>query len=222
MTMEGDWTVGEENSTGNLDAQAGLGDTQILVKEAKEGDEEALQALFARYYERIRPLVRARLGQELRKKIDSDDIIQIAFGAALQSFDQFEHETEGAFVHWLSSIISHTICDNADHYMARKRGGQVVHLDGRQSEKILAAQPATDPGPSTRAETLEEEERLMSALDRLEADKREVLILLRFQQLTYREIGLILGCRESAVQMRVVRAERELAKIYAAMNGECT
>lgn len=195
-------------------------DTRLLVNKAKQGNTEALQTLFTRYYERIRPLVRARLGQELRKKIETDDIIQTAFGEAFRSFDTFECHTEGAFVHWLSTIISHTICDNADHYTARKRGGQDNHLGGSKAERILAERPATDPSPSKTMESREEEERLMSALDRLDSERREVLIMLRFQHLTYKEIGEILSAKESAVRKRVVKAERELAKIYAAMDGD--
>ncbi len=195
-------------------------DTRLLVGKAKQGNTEALQTLFARYYERIRPLVRARLGQELRKKVETDDIVQTAFGAAFRSLDRFECQTEGAFLHWMSTIISHTICDNAGHYTARKRGGRDNHLGGSRAERLLAEQPASDPSPSKKLESREDEERLMSALDQLERNQKEMLIMLRFQHLAYREIGEILDIKETTVRNQIVKAERELAKIYAAMDRD--
>ena len=62
----------------------------FLVRQAQDGDLEALGRLFERYYDRVRKIVRARLGRNLRAAVDSVDVMQDTFVAAVQAFDRFE------------------------------------------------------------------------------------------------------------------------------------
>ena len=55
---------------------------------------------------------------------------------------------------------------------------------------------------------------LASALEQLDEDAREVLVLSRYRNLSYRDIGDALGCSEGAVKQRVFRAVTELRRIY--------
>jgi RNA polymerase sigma factor (sigma-70 family) len=52
------------------------------------------------------------------------------------------------------------------------------------------------------------------AMDRLPIDKREVLLLSKYQEKKYHEIGEILGCSEGAVKVKVFRALQELKEVY--------
>ena len=52
------------------------------------------------------------------------------------------------------------------------------------------------------------------ALGRLPEDKREVLLLSKYQDKKYREIAELLGCTESAVKVKVFRALQELKVLY--------
>jgi RNA polymerase sigma-70 factor (ECF subfamily) len=61
---------------------------------------------------------------------------------------------------------------------------------------------------------------LQQALAALPEEKREVLVLSRYQNLKYQEIGQILGCEENAVKLRVFRAVRMLGQIYSGLAGE--
>jgi DNA-directed RNA polymerase specialized sigma24 family protein len=49
---------------------------------------------------------------------------------------------------------------------------------------------------------------------RLDEDKREILLLSKFEEKKYKEIGEILGCSEGAVKVKVFRALQELKTIY--------
>ena len=60
------------------------------------------------------------------------------------------------------------------------------------------------------------------ALASLPADKREVLILARYQDLKYDEIGRILGCEANAVKQRVFRAVKALGERFAEMSGRAS
>lgn len=55
---------------------------------------------------------------------------------------------------------------------------------------------------------------LYRALMQLAEEKRELLILSRFQELKYEEIAHLLGCEAGAVKVRVHRALQELREIF--------
>jgi RNA polymerase sigma-70 factor (ECF subfamily) len=61
---------------------------------------------------------------------------------------------------------------------------------------------------------------LKRAMARLPVEKRELLVLSRFQNLKYEEIASILGCDVGAVKVRVYRAVRALGQIYFELAGE--
>jgi RNA polymerase sigma-70 factor (ECF subfamily) len=52
------------------------------------------------------------------------------------------------------------------------------------------------------------------AMDQLSEDKREVLLLSKYQEKKYSEIGEVLCCTEGAVKVKVFRALQELKVIY--------
>ena len=60
----------------------------------------------------------------------------------------------------------------------------------------------------------EEKQLLSMAMDRLPADKKEILLLSKYQDKKYKEIGEILGCSEGAVKVKVFRAVQELKEVY--------
>ena len=61
---------------------------------------------------------------------------------------------------------------------------------------------------------------LRRALGQLPEEKREVLILNRFQNMKYDQIGEIMGCDTGTVKVRVFRAVQELRKVYFKISGE--
>jgi RNA polymerase sigma factor (sigma-70 family) len=93
-------------------------ETQVLINEAKLGDKDALNRLFARYQNRVLRIVRFRLNPELREKLktQSMDIVQEVFIAALRKLNEFEPTSKGAFLHWLSKIVENYIRDQIDYF----------------------------------------------------------------------------------------------------------
>lgn len=61
---------------------------------------------------------------------------------------------------------------------------------------------------------------LRRALAALSVEKREVLIMSRYQDLKYEEIANILKCEVGTVKVRVYRALRELGDRFFALRGE--
>jgi len=71
-------------------------------------------------------------------------------------------------------------------------------------------------------EEMERAELLQRALLRLPEDKRELLVLARFQELKYEQIGSLLAIDVGAVKVRVHRAMSELREIVQKMSSERT
>lgn len=88
-------------------------------------------------------------------------------------------------------------------------------MDEDTPEPIVDAPPVT-----ADLEKAEEVALLREALARLPEDKREVLVLSRFQGLKYEQVGRVLGCEEGAVKLRVFRAVRQLRTIYERLSRE--
>jgi RNA polymerase sigma-70 factor (ECF subfamily) len=86
-----------------------------------------------------------------------------------------------------------------------ERGWEIASPDGTAEQKVRQDQ---------------EVNLLRRALAALPEEKREVLVLSRFQHLKYEEIGKILKCDASTVKVRVFRAIRELGRHYFALAGE--
>ena len=67
----------------------------------------------------------------------------------------------------------------------------------------------------------EQQTRLLEcALFKLTPEKREVLILSRYQEMKYEQIAELMGCEVGAVKVRVHRALKELREIYFKLSTE--
>src|SRR5262245_19221729 len=67
---------------------AAASDEAELLVLAKAGDQQALAALFARYRDRLRALVRLRLDRRLAGRIDASDVLQDAYRDLARRFPE--------------------------------------------------------------------------------------------------------------------------------------
>jgi RNA polymerase sigma-70 factor (ECF subfamily) len=61
---------------------------------------------------------------------------------------------------------------------------------------------------------------LYKALRELREDWRELIVMSRFQGLSYEQIGAIVGCETGTVKVRVFRAMKEIGKIFGDLRKE--
>jgi RNA polymerase sigma-70 factor (ECF subfamily) len=96
---------------------------------------------------------------------------------------------------------------NHDHYRKNK-------IKVKESLESWEERLGTDENRATEFQHDDEMKLLSMAMDRLPEDKREILLLSKFQDKKYKEIGDILGCSEGAVKVKVFRALQELKEVY--------
>ena len=196
--------------------------TQRLVALAKDGDRSALNQLYTVYGERIRWLVRLRMGKEFRSKLESVDIAQDVLIRALQGLREFTYENEGDFIRWLSRIAENAFRDNLDKLYAGKRDiRKEVQFDNNGStfkDKYVGPhEPIQTTTPSMIVSRREDLARLEKAIDKLKPEYREVIVLAKIEGLSYHQIGDRLGKSIGAVKMLVSRATVALASAFGSV-----
>jgi len=193
--------------------------TQHLVALAKEGDESALDQLCRAYSERVRWVVRLRMGGEIRSKLESMDLVQDALVCALRDLGNFTYKSEGDFLLWLSKIAENRLRDNLDKLHADKRDiRKEVRLDSYRPTTGESFAGAVGPidltTPSVIMSKREDLARLAKALDALKPEYRKVIVLTKIEGLSYKEIADRLGKSGDAVRMLVSRAVAALSGAF--------
>ena len=176
-------------------------DEQIM-QEVRSGDVGKLELLFDRHH---RALFRyfVRLTSE---RSWSEDLVQEVFFRILKYRHTYQPTT--SFRAWMYQVGRNVWLDQAGK---RKE----VALPENAGEIGSADLPA-DRQVQARQETV----LLRRALAALPPEKREVLVMSRYQELRYDEIASALNCEVGTVKVRVYRALRELGDRFFALGGE--
>jgi len=193
--------------------------TQRLVTLAREGDKSALEQLCSVYGERIRRIIRLRMGTELRSKLESMDLVHEALICALTDLKDFAYRDEGDFLRWLAQIAENRIRDNIDKLHADKRDiRKESPLNGHTStvtkNRYQIPQLAMSTTPSAILSKKEELDKLENAIDKLKPEYKEVILWAKIEGLSYEEIANRLGKSTNAVGHLLSRAMIALSKIF--------
>jgi RNA polymerase sigma-70 factor (ECF subfamily) len=183
--------------------------TLDLVQKAQGGDRVAMDALFDRYYERVRRAVRARIGSRLRTHLETCDILQAAFAKAFENFDRFEMRGEGSLLHWLAEYAHGQIRDAADKLNAKKRRAPVAP----QTPSGFAGDPpaAGATSPSECAVAREHQVAVDECVAELDEPYRRVIVLRDYDGLAWADVARALGkATESAARGLHTRARLQL------------
>jgi RNA polymerase sigma-70 factor, ECF subfamily len=188
------------------DERPDLSESLVLARRAKAGDPAALEALVARYYERVLAMVRKRIGGDLRGGMESGDIVQDAMFNAARHFDQFEVRSHAELVGWFARVVAQK--------RDRQREVSLQDLAGPSDDSQAEFQPADVGGlPDRVAELREEDERVRLAMARLDEAHRRVLELRISENLPWAEIARRLELSSpDAARMLYVRARLMLRR----------
>jgi RNA polymerase sigma factor (sigma-70 family) len=174
----------------------GLTDDELMQR-VQDGQAAALGELFARYQGPLLGFFARLCG----RTATSEDLVQDTFLRVLRS--KHTYRSNGRFRAWLYQVARSA---HADHYRKRWRE--------RPLEEDFDSMAHPGPGIGDQLEEDESHALVRAALRRLPEDKREVLVMARYQGLRYQEIGEILGCGENTVKVRVHRAMKALREAY--------
>ena len=176
------------------------------MMKVKKGDLDKLGLLFERYN---RPLFSFFYRMSKEAEI-CEDLVQSVFERILKYRDSYTGE--GKFTTWMFSIARNA---HIDHYRKQQRQGIAVEID---EERLKLNQDETKVIINKK----EKKELLERALDQLDEDKREIVILSRYEGLKYKEIAEIMGATEGAIKVKMFRAMKELKDLVNTLSEECS
>ncbi len=181
-----------------------------LLELARGGDEQAFGSLFEAATPRLLLYVKLRLGGRLAGKLDALDVLQETALEAFRSMQRFEPRGAGSFSHWLCGIAENRMRDLAKLHGAAKRGGLEV---SEPLTRVLERVRRSQAGPLTAADRGERIERVNAALQQLEPQEREALVLRFFQGAKLDEIARTMGRSESAVRRLLGRSALRMGQL---------
>lgn len=172
-------------------------DDNTLMLKVKAGELSHLGVLFDRYHKALYSFFyRLTNGQEEQ----SEDLVQTVFLRMLTYRHSFAGS--GKFISWMYHMARNVY---ADFYRKDKKLGR------REELKKADDSPLVKFTPDDRDEELM---LLEKAMQFMPEEKREILIMSKYQELAYKDIALVLGCSEGNVKVKVFRAIQELKVIY--------
>lgn len=168
--------------------------------------------LAVHYLPRLRAFVCARLGADLRARVDESDIVQSVCRELCNGEQRLQFDSERQFRAWLFSAALNKIRDKARYWGREKRSAE--HEQPADSRIDLDQRLAGLAGvftPSRIASAREEAERIEDVIANLPDDYRAVIALTRIAGLDYRQAGEELGRSPDATRVLLGRALRRLA-----------
>ena len=160
-------------------------DDMGLVEQAR-ADPEAFGLLYERYVDRIYSYVYYRTGSHH----DAEDLTAQVFFQALRNISRYE-QRGAPFSSWLYRI-AHNAVANYHRDESRRR---VVPLD-----KTAAVGMQGEDSPYQRVAGNERRNLLLAAIDRLPAERQELLVFKFVEHLPNAQIGELLGRSEGAIK----------------------
>lgn len=184
-------------------------DEELLLGYRSRGDRRAFGELVHRYERELFGYLRHYLGDAEQ----AEDVFQQTFLQVHLKCEQFE---PGRKVRpWLYTIATNQAIDlqrrNRRHRMAsldRRIGGDSEDEAGALAQLL----DSPEPGPARAAQLAESREQVRSAVEDLPEPTRQVVILVYFQGLKYREAAQVLSIPVGTVKSRLHTAIHKLSE----------
>ena len=165
---------------------------RLLVLRCQTGDEDAYRELIGRYGPRLRYFLRTRLASADR----IDDLLQEVWLEVVRQLPRLQDA--GAFTAWIYRIA------RGKTTLELRRAGPLRQTPDNVETAAAEDEPEFSP---------EDAARIHRALAELPVEQREVLALRFLEDLSYEEIGLVLGCPLGTVRSRIYYAKRALKQL---------
>jgi RNA polymerase sigma-70 factor (ECF subfamily) len=160
--------------------------------------------------------------QYLHDAADADEVVQDAFLKVFSHLDSYREAWP--FEVWFTRILINGCLDrrkararrgrwfvSADHGRGVDDTQQLAAHRSHAAGSLSSAQAALDP--ESRLLARERRARLAAAVDRLDGRQRTIFMLSHYGDCTPREVGAMMGLKESTVRVHLFRAARKLRRV---------
>jgi len=190
--------------------------TMDLLARIRTGDQNALAELFNFHRPRLQQMVQLRMDRRLAARVDASDVLQDVYLDADRQIKSYLQQPRVAFYVWLRGLAWERLLNlQRDHLGAQCRAvSREMPLPAESSALLAKALLAHGPSPSQAL--MQEELRwgLQSALQRLDPEDREVILMRHYEEMSNTEVAQALGLGASGATMRYGRALFRLKQIW--------
>ena len=193
-------------------APASDGDGEAVERSVR-GDREAFDLLVEKYYKKIYNVAYRFVGD----REEANDLAQEIFTAAYKNLKKFRGDAK--FSTWLFQIASNK---GKNRFKYLKLRGHFANRWQRDEDEDRDPLQSGIPDHSTNPENLlagkQIQRKVQEAIDDLDPDHKEIVILRDIEGLSYEEIAQILNLPEGTTKSRLHRARmvltEKLKKVY--------
>jgi RNA polymerase sigma-70 factor (ECF subfamily) len=191
-----------------------------FIERLRAHDERAFNELVDAYQHRVFRLVYRMLG----RREEAEDMTQEVFVQVFKAVGQFRGDAKLST--WVYRITTN-LCRNRVKYLLRRHDGTQDEFDTR-GERAPASNArgvtfSAVARPDQMVEGYQVEKVVQRCLSELEPEFCEVLVLRDIEDLTYEEIGEIVGVADGTVKSRIHRARAALkAKVERVLGEKIT
>jgi len=208
----------DEEARASLDSQTKEWDSDVtdeqLMLWCQKGRDEALEELYHRYH---RPVL-LFIFRIVRQWDLAEDLVQETFIRVYNNRKSWQPRSK--FTSWLYRIARNLCIDEKRRYWNRK-----VHFDsqfGNPNNPSSFLDGIEDVKSNAREQFARkiDEDTIKAAINQLSEEQRDVIILNKYQGLSYIEIAEILGASPESIKQRAYRAHLKLRQILGPLLEE--
>ena len=185
--------------------------TDDLLAAWAQGQESALETLFARHRAYLRQLVDVRLDPALRARVDASDIVQETLLVASRRIQDFMDRRPTTFRLWLRRYAMERLVDARRRHLAHKRDARRdISITDASSMAIAEKLHVKEAGRKIVLQELATS--IRETLGKLSEQDQEILLLRHAEGLTNAESAELLGIDPGTSRKRHGRALQRLSK----------
>lgn len=212
-----DENVAKAKSDTSVEAYSADVSDEDLMLFCQKGSVEALEEIYRRYY---RPMLMF-IVRLVQNRDLAEDLVQETFLRIYNNRHSWQPRSK--FSSWLYRIARNLCIDEKRRYWNR-----LVHMDSQMTSTLnnesntSFLERVEDIGSDARDTfaTKIDEETIKRAINQLSDEQREVIILNKYQGLSYIEIAEILNATPESIKQRAYRAHLKLRQILKPMLKE--
>ncbi len=167
---------------------------EYLIKCVKDGDIEKVAALFERHHQKIH----SYFYRLTRCGVESEDLTQNVFVRIISFRNSYKLGHQ--FLPWVFRIAHNVFIDHCK-------------FKNKEVNKLQYFENNSNVEEDTEV-NIDQLDRFYMAFNLLPVEYRELLIMSRYHDLSYKQIGVVLGTSERAVRQKAFRAIVKLRKEY--------
>ncbi len=191
-----------------------MDDVAHLLKHAQQGESEALSVLYRRFL----PGIFGYIATRVPERTIAEDLTSEVFLQMVEGIHALRARDEAGFAAWLLRIARVAV---AGYYRKCERQPRVLSLpnEDTQVDPSLFLESHPETNPVFQAETREDWERVVQAINQLTEEQRQVLVGRLIMGYDVETVARIIGKKGNAVKALQFRGLQSLHRLLARQSG---